>query len=196
MGFKINAGNTDNLVNPYDIFCMQETWFIRVNKSHNPRLSPLRWLAQQEKTKRQELRIGNNSIQTFRTSWANKAGKPVKLDKKFFWGLNADIHVYLCNTYLAPRDSPYVNQQDTDVIGILMDGINSYLAQGDIILIGDFNSRVSECYQSLTAHQHQKGHTMPKQVIMISTSIQVATVLRTALCESIRYQAKSEQNVR
>ncbi len=34
---------------------------------------------------------------------------------------------------------------------------------------------------------------MPKQVIMIATSIQVATV--TVLCESIRYQAKSEQNV-
>ncbi len=32
--------------------------------------------------------------------------------------------------------------------------------------------------------------------LMIVTSIQVATVLRTALCESIRYQAKSEQNVR
>ncbi len=31
---------------------------------------------------------------------------------------------------------------------------------------------------------------------MIATSIQVATILRTALCESIRYQAKSEQNVR
>ncbi len=28
----------------------------------------------------------------------------------------------------------------------------------------------------LTAHQHQKGHTVPKQVIMIATSIQVATV--------------------
>ncbi len=35
---------------------------------------------------------------------------------------------------------------------------------------------VSECYQSLTAHQHQKGQTVPKQVIMIATSIQVATV--------------------
>ncbi len=35
---------------------------------------------------------------------------------------------------------------------------------------------VSECYQSLTAHQHQKGHTVPKQVIMIATSIQVVTV--------------------
>ncbi len=51
-------------------------------------------------------------------------------------------------------------------------------------------------YHSLTARQHQKGHTVPKQVIMIATSIQVATVLRTALCESIRYQVKSEQNVR
>ncbi len=33
-----------------------------------------------------------------------------------------------------------------------------------------------ECYQSLTAHQHQKGHTVPKQVITIATSIQVTTV--------------------
>ncbi len=56
-------------------------------------------------------------------------------------------------------------------------------------------SMISECYQSLTAHQHQKNHTVPKQVIIIATSIQVAS-LRTALCESIRYQAKSEQNVR
>ncbi len=31
-------------------------------------------------------------------------------------------------------------------------------------------------YHSLTAHQHQKAHTVPKQVVMIATSIQVATV--------------------
>ncbi len=31
-------------------------------------------------------------------------------------------------------------------------------------------------YHSLTAHQHRKGHTVPKQVIMIATSIQVGTV--------------------
>ncbi len=40
---------------------------------------------------------------------------------------------------------------------------------------------------------------MPKQVIMIATSIANVNSshysLRTALCESIRYQAKSEQNV-
>ena len=37
-------------------------------------------------------------------------------------------------------------------------------------------SPVCVCYQSLTAHQHQKGHTVPKQVITIATSIQVTTV--------------------
>ncbi len=44
---------------------------------------------------------------------------------------------------------------------------------------------------------HQKGHTVPKQVIMISTYVNSSRYsLRTALCESICYQAKSEQNVR
>ncbi len=37
-------------------------------------------------------------------------------------------------------------------------------------------ANVCECYQSLTAHQHQKGHTVPKQVITVATSIQVTTV--------------------
>ncbi len=31
-------------------------------------------------------------------------------------------------------------------------------------------------YHSLTAHQHQKGDTVPKQVIVVATAIQVATV--------------------
>ncbi len=63
--------------------------------------------------------------------------------------------------------------------------------------------------KSSTAHQHQKGHTVPKQVSPLdddddmteSTRKKVLwfysprTALRTALCESIRYQVKSEQNV-
>ncbi len=39
-----------------------------------------------------------------------------------------------------------------------------------------YSVSVSEWYPSLTAHQHQKGHTVPKPVIMIATSIQFATV--------------------
>ncbi len=50
-------------------------------------------------------------------------------------------------------------------------------------------------YQSLTAHQHQKGHTVPKQVSPLEKMLCFYS-LRTALCKSIRYQTKSEQNVR
>ncbi len=63
---------------------------------------------------------------------------------------------------------------------------NSLLTQGLDVIPDDRNSLlrretsrpcvVRECYQSLTAHQHQKGHTVPKQVITIRTSIQVTTV--------------------
>ncbi len=40
------------------------------------------------------------------------------------------------------------------------------------------------------------GHTVPKQVITIANVNSNHYSLSTALCESIRYQAKSEQNVR
>ncbi len=64
-------------------------------------------------------------------------------------------------------------------------------------------------YQSFTAHQHQKGHTVPKQVSPLDddditgstrkkrcgSTVWELHCLRTALCESIHYQAKSEQNL-
>ncbi len=54
---------------------------------------------------------------------------------------------------------------------------------------------VSEWYRSLTAHQHQTGHTVPKTGINCLMSLKL---LQSKNCtvESIRYQAKSEQNVR
>ncbi len=70
--------------------------------------------------------------------------------------------------------------------------------------------RIDWLYQSFTAHQHQKGHTVPKQVSPLDadditestrkkchgSTLRELHCLRTALRESIRYQAKSEQNVR
>ena len=47
------------------------------------------------------------------------------------------------------RDSPYFNQQDRDVISILRNEINLYSAQGDIIFIGDFKSKVELKQESL-----------------------------------------------
>ncbi len=55
---------------------------------------------------------------------------------------------------------------------------------------------MSVCYQSLTAHQHQKGHTVPKTRDNDCNVNSCHYSPSTALCESIRYQVKSEQNVR
>ena len=65
-------------------------------------------------------------------------------------------------------------------------------------------------YHSFTAHQYQTGHTVPKQSSQLDDDDAITEstrnkngstawelhCLRTALCESIRYQAKSEQNFR
>ena len=50
--------------------------------------------------------------------------------------------------------------------------------------------------KSLTAHQNQKGHTVPKEGDNDGNVNSSHYSLSTTLCESIRYQAKSEQNVR
>ncbi len=72
-------------------------------------------------------------------------------------------------------------------------------------------SLIDWLYQSVTAHQHQKGHTVPKQANPLDDDDDITEstrkkcygsavwelhCLRTALCESIRYQPKSEQNGR
>ncbi len=53
-----------------------------------------------------------------------------------------------------------------------------------------------ECYQSVTAHQHQKGSYRAKTGDNDCNVNSSRYSLSTALCESSRYQAKSEQNVR
>ncbi len=55
---------------------------------------------------------------------------------------------------------------------------------------------LSDWYYSLTAHQHQKGHTVPKTGDNDCNVNSSHYSLRTALCESICYQAKSGQIVR
>ena len=55
---------------------------------------------------------------------------------------------------------------------------------------------INDWYHSLTAHQHQKGSYSAKTSDNDCNVNSSCYSLRTALCESICYQAKSEQNVR
>ena len=63
----------------------------------------------------------------------------VKLDSNFF-GLNEDI--FVSGVYLPPSNSNYYKGQDIDIIDKLRFDILKYVSQGQIIIIGDLNSRL------------------------------------------------------
>ncbi len=73
-----------------------------------------------------------------------------KIDKEHF---NLPNDVFLCNTYIVPKDSPYFHRNETDVLSILHAEINPFITQGDILIIGDLNSRLGqrqETFENIT----------------------------------------------
>ncbi len=58
-----------------------------------------------------------------------------------FFGL-VESDIYMCNAYIVPEESPYFNQQESDVMSILKEDINKYSLLGDILLIEDLHSGV------------------------------------------------------
>ncbi len=65
----------------------------------------------------------------------------IKLDKVFF-GLREDI--YMCNVYIPPEKSDLHKTSNLDYFDTLQDDIAQYSSMGEIILVGDMNSRTSE----------------------------------------------------
>ncbi len=65
----------------------------------------------------------------------------IKLDKVFF-GLREDI--YMCNVYIPPEKSDLHKTSDLDYFDNLQDDIAQYSSMGEIIVVGDMNSRTGE----------------------------------------------------
>ncbi len=65
----------------------------------------------------------------------------IKLDKTFFF-LKNDI--FLCNCYIRPDTSELHKQPDMDYFETLREEIAVYSTLGEIIFMGDFNSRTSD----------------------------------------------------
>ena len=62
----------------------------------------------------------------------------IKLDKSFFKLKN---NLFICVTYLPPKNSTCTQRLDFDIFNRLEQDIIKYLEQGKVILLGDFNSR-------------------------------------------------------
>jgi len=70
----------------------------------------------------------------------------IKLDKHYF---GADNDVYICNCYIPPEDSDVYKSRlsplfEFDFFEQLLNNISEYEQIGDVILTGDFNSRVGQ----------------------------------------------------
>ena len=77
--------------------------------------------------------------------------------KKCFFKLNQDI--YLVNVYISPLNSSSQTTQTNsrDALNMIEGIINELQAKGDIILCGDFNSRISD-QPGLIAHDDEKSN--------------------------------------
>ena len=63
----------------------------------------------------------------------------LKLDKSFF-GLESDL--YICVCYIKPENSVAANEED--IFEIMSQDLDKYSTLGQIMLLGDLNSRVGQ----------------------------------------------------
>ena len=69
-----------------------------------------------------------------------------KFDKKYF---DLDNDIYMCNCYIPPQNSPIWKQNTDNAFDILQKELTCFGTKGDIVLIGDFNSRTGNTQENL-----------------------------------------------
>ena len=66
----------------------------------------------------------------------------VKLERKFF---NTPKDIFICATYIPPKYSIMHNSSlDIDYFTVLSNDLMKYIDQGNVLLLGDFNSRLGK----------------------------------------------------
>ncbi len=127
MSWKIESGELAELIQEHDIFCLHETWLqgnalVSINGYHCFR-SDRKAKSNSKRASGGVLTYFKNKLQRGLTRLPSENPDCLwtKIDKAHF---NLPNDVFLCNTYIVPRDSPYFHRNDTDVLGILHNEIN------------------------------------------------------------------------
>ena len=153
---KLSFNEVKNLVNMFDILCLQETWL-----TDSDSLNFSGYSIHRSDRKHNKIRhCGSGGVVTlYRTNLEKGLSKLnsqsndlmwLKLDKIYF---NTDNDIYLCNCYIPPQNSS-VTQIDhigdaCSSFDILQKEVDLYDTKGDIALIGDFNSRTGNIQEVL-----------------------------------------------
>ena len=132
------------LIKGFDIFVVVETWLSQNVKLYVEGFKYYRCDRKKNKFARRAsggvcVFIKNNiwkGIRKFKST--NNDCMWLKLSKTFF---NLDYDIYVCCCYLPPSNSKVVVQANVDLHQILQQEIMQYQSKGEVIIIGDLNSR-------------------------------------------------------
>ena len=80
-------------------------------------------------------------------SSSNKHFIWIKLDANFFGLYN---NIYVCNVYLPPSNSTYLKTNDADIFDMLREDLIQYSNKGQLMLIGDLNSRLGNAQEKFS----------------------------------------------
>ena len=149
-GLSIKCQNPDfvNLVKKFDLICIQESW---LTDSQTIDIQDYQYF-RSDRHKGKVLKKGGGVVLFFKKEFKKgltkiKSKNPdnmwIKLNSNFF-GLKNDT--YLLCSYIPPRDSKI--HKDYDIFNNIDIEISSFSHRGDIIIMGDLNSRVASLNES------------------------------------------------
>ena len=140
-----------SLVCKHDMFFVQESW---LNNEAIPRIVGYDAFRSDRNNKKVTKGSGGvliyfkNTLHKFLTKIPSASSDSlwVKLDKHGF-DLASDI--YICCSYIVPRPSLYFQpHNEVDKMTILCNEISHYKSRGEVILMGDLNSRVAQSQEN------------------------------------------------
>lgn len=149
---KIGFDEVKKLITNYDIFCLQETWLTDSESINMDDFTIYR--SDRKENKRH---CGSGGVVTLVKSKLTKGTSKIsskcndfiwtKLDKNM---LNTNNDLFICNCYIPPQNKQVgsVMKNKNTPFDILQSEIQHYGAIGDLILVGDMNSRTGEIQEN------------------------------------------------
>jgi exonuclease III len=135
---KLSFHEVKELVNTFDIVCLQETW---LTDRDSLQLTGYN-IHRSDRKNNKRKHCGSGGVVTLYKSNLEKGVSKIKsqsndlmwmkLDKHFF---HLEKDMYICNCYISPQNSAVTESDIVTPLDILQQEIELYEAQGDIALI-------------------------------------------------------------
>ena len=139
---KLSDSNFVNLVNKYDILCLNECWL------KCPDELKLKGYAHKYLFRE---KCNGGGVVVFYKKWLNPYISIVKccsdsmiwfkIDKSILF---SEFDLYVCAIYMPPDRNIYYRKYNVDVFDVLQENIEHFSAYGTVSVIGDLNGRVGQ----------------------------------------------------